>query len=66
MLNAIEDGLVATDREGTIIFSNQAAQRLLGASQGELEGRQMEEVFPESAWCPGGQHRDRRSTTVPA
>mgnify|MGYP000570940312 FL=1 len=49
VLNAIEDGLVATDREGTIIFSNQAAQRLLGASQGELEGRQLEEVFPESA-----------------
>ena len=50
VLNAIEDGLVATDREGTIIFSNQAAQRLLGGFPGGTwRGGQMEEVFPESA-----------------
>lgn len=48
VLNAIEDGLVATNREGKVIFSNQAAQHLLGASQKELEGCFLTERFPES------------------
>lgn len=49
VLNAIEDGLVATDLEGRVIFSNQAADRLLGASQQELEGQLLTKRFPESA-----------------
>lgn len=49
VLNAIEDGLVATDLEGKVIFSNQAADRLLGVAQQELEGHPLTERFPESA-----------------
>lgn len=47
VLNAIEDGLVATDPEGRVVFENQAAQSLF---QGEpdLKGRLLQEVFPES------------------
>ena len=49
VLNAIEDGLVATDLKGKVLFSNQAANRLLGVSGQELEGHCLKEVFPGSA-----------------
>lgn len=63
VLNAIEDGLVATDREGKVIFSNQAANRLFGVPQQELEGRLLSEKFPESACaqviCTGRANHNR-------
>ncbi len=49
VLNAIEDGLVATDLEGRVLFSNQAANRLLGVSGPALQGRCLQQVFPQSA-----------------
>ena len=67
VLNAIEDGLVATDREGKVIFSNQAADRLLGVSQQELEGCPLTKQFPESACAQvirTGQANHNRSCVI--
>lgn len=67
VLNAIEDGLVATDREGRVIFSNQAARQLFQGAGQELEGRRLEEVFPESACAQAartGQASHNRSCVI--
>ncbi len=48
ILNAVEDGLVATDRQGKVIFSNRAAWELLGMEEQQLRGRALDSVFPDS------------------
>lgn len=48
VLNAIEDGLIATDLEGKVIFSNQAALKLLGREMDEVRGQELCQIFPES------------------
>ena len=48
VLNAIEDGLIATDLEGKVIFSNQAALKLLGREMEEVRGQELCQIFPES------------------
>ena len=48
VLNAIEDGLVATDRQGRVIFSNRAARDLLGMEEEQLRGSPLAGVFPDS------------------
>lgn len=40
------DGILITDAAGTIVQSNPAAQRLLGFSAPELQGRHLEELLP--------------------
>lgn len=67
VLNAIEDGLVVTDLEGNVIFSNQAADRLFGVSQQELEGHPFTAWFPESACAQAvrtGQASHNRSCVI--
>lgn len=67
VLNAIEDGLVATDRDGAVIFSNQAADRLFGLNQQEWQGRHLDELFPESACAQTartGQASHNRSCVI--
>ncbi len=49
VLNAVEDGLVATDPKGRVVFANQAACRLLQAGAKTLRGRKLSQVFQESA-----------------
>ena len=49
VLNAIEDGIVATDLSGRVAFSNAAACRLFHKDEEELLHQQMPEIFPESA-----------------
>ena len=48
VLNAIEDGVVATDAEGRIVFSNQAAQGLLQQSGAALTGQALSRFFPDT------------------
>ena len=48
VLNAVEDGLVATDGQGKVIFSNRAALDLLGIEEAQLRGSPLESVFPDS------------------
>lgn len=67
VLNAIEDGLIATDRQGKVIFSNEAADRLFGADRQALEGRPLAERFPESACAQvirTGQANHNRSCVI--
>ena len=48
VLNAIEDGIVATDLSGKVVFSNLAACRLFQKGEEELLHRELSSVFPES------------------
>ena len=49
VLNAVEDGLVATDPKGKVVFANQTACRLFQKSEKALKGRKLNQVFPESS-----------------
>lgn len=49
VLNVIEDGLVATDCGGKIVFVNDLACRIFQQERAELEGRPFQEVFPEAS-----------------
>ena len=49
VLNAVEDGLVATDSKGKVVFANQAACQLLQREEKALKGRRLDQVFRESS-----------------
>ena len=49
VLNAVEDGLVATDPKGKVVFANQTACRLFQKSEKALKGRKLNQVFPDSS-----------------
>lgn len=69
VLNALGDGLVATDGEGRVLFSNTTAGRLLG-QEGPLDaGAPLAELFPESRCvqvAQSGQGSQNRSCMVGA
>nr|MBI3614259.1 PAS domain-containing protein [Nitrospirota bacterium] len=44
-IGSIGDGVIATDRHGTVLFMNQVAQALTGWQQSDAKGRPLEEVF---------------------
>lgn len=46
VLNAIEEGLVASGREGTILFSNLAAREMFGGDD-FVQGENLAEYFPD-------------------
>ncbi len=48
VLNAIEDGLIATDTQGTVVFANEQAKHLFPEQEETLEGRPLREIFPET------------------
>lgn len=48
VLNSIEEGLVATAPDGTIIFSNLIARRLFLGNETPLQNRKLTEVFSET------------------
>jgi PAS domain S-box-containing protein len=45
ILNSVADGIFGTDREGVVIFVNPAAEKLLGAVEGSVMGRQVRDVI---------------------
>ena len=49
VLNAVEDGLVATDAKGKVVFANQAACQLLQKEEKALKGRRLDQFFRESS-----------------
>ena len=58
VLNAVEEGLVATDTDGTVVFANDMARRLFGDGS-SLKGQNMGDL------CPGsGQGERNRSIVV--
>lgn len=44
---AMEEGVIALDREGILRFLNRAAERLTGWTQSEIAGKRFEEVYEE-------------------
>lgn len=48
VLNAIEEGLIATDPNGTVIFANDLAKELFRDEGDPLQGRPLAEIFPET------------------
>jgi PAS domain S-box-containing protein len=63
LFNAIEDGVLVLDENGRIIYLNQAVTRLLTWSPEQVEGRPINEFFPELDWeslsAPGPNGRQR-------
>lgn len=47
VLNAIGDGIIASDKEGTVIFANRLAKDMFPEDAGLLGGK-LKELFPES------------------
>ena len=43
---AIDEGLITTDGDGTILSTNRAAQEIFGFSRGELDGRPISSLLP--------------------
>lgn len=53
VMNSIEEGLIATDTEGVILFSNLVARKLFSERDGDdapLMGRQLKELYPGTAF----------------
>lgn len=48
VLNAIEEGLIASSPDGTILFSNLVARGLFSEDKKTLRGKSIKEVFPET------------------
>ena len=48
LLNSIEDGLVATDLRGQVVFANDQARTLLQCGSTPLEGQPLTRFFPET------------------
>lgn len=49
VLNAVEDGLVATDTRGKVVFANQAACQLFQKDEKAMRGRKLDQAFPDSS-----------------
>jgi len=45
VLHSIGDGVIATDKDGNVIFINPVAEKLTGWNQDNAKGRDLEEVF---------------------
>jgi PAS domain S-box-containing protein len=45
VLHSIGDGVIATDKDGKVIFINPVAEKLTGWNQDDAKGRDLEEVF---------------------
>jgi signal transduction histidine kinase len=57
ILESIDDGVVATDRQGRIMLANAAAGRMFGQEPTELAGRPLREICP-LLWTDGQPSRD--------
>jgi PAS domain S-box-containing protein len=60
LLRAIDDapdGILVVDRDGVIAFANPRAEALFGYSRGDLKGRNVDELVPDSVRGPHRAHR---------
>lgn len=46
VVNALDEGIIATDREGRVIFANRLAEGLFRVEEGGLMGRLIEDLYP--------------------
>lgn len=49
IMNAVEEGLIASDPEGTVLFSNMVACRLYSEDGQPLMGQKLERLYPETS-----------------
>lgn len=49
IMNAVEEGLIASDPEGTVLFSNMVARRLYSEDGQPLMGQKLEKLYPETS-----------------
>ena len=45
ILSNIEDGVITTDRDGKVVLINTGAEKLIGWSQAEAQGKQLDTIF---------------------
>lgn len=70
VMNSIEEGLIAADTDGTILFSNQVARNLFSGKEGEgvpLMGKNIRELWQDTAFdavITTGQSVHRRSCAI--
>lgn len=48
IMNAVEEGLIASDPDGTVLFSNMVARRLYSEDGHPLKGEKLEMLYPET------------------
>ncbi len=48
VLNAVEEGLIATDPEGGVVFANDKAKQLFDGTAAGLRGQSMDRVWPDN------------------
>lgn len=48
IMNAVEEGLIASDPEGTVLFSNMVARRLYSKDCRPLKGEKLAKLYPET------------------
>ena len=48
LLNSVSDAIVATDRDGLIVFWNPGAERIFGFTADEAAGRSLDLIIPEN------------------
>lgn len=51
MMNAVEEGLIASDPDGIVLFSNLVARRLYSDEDTPLMGRPLHELYPETKYA---------------
>lgn len=48
LLNSASDAIIATDREGRIVFWNPGAERVFGFTAAEVDGQSLDLIIPEN------------------
>lgn len=67
VLNAVEEGLVASDLEGNILFANPVARRLFTGENVALTGRALKDLYPDTraySVIQTGKSEHRRSGII--
>lgn len=67
VVNALDEGVIATDKEGTIIFANRLAEELFRKEEGGLAGISIETLYPDTrlkAVMAGGESTGHQSFSI--
>jgi PAS domain S-box-containing protein len=59
LFDTAPDAIIVADHAGTIVLANPQADRLFGYAEGELQGKSVDTLLPESVRHAHAQHRAR-------
>jgi PAS domain S-box-containing protein len=66
VFDTVEEAYIRFDSEFRLTFANQAAEKILGGCRTELQGKTLDDLFPEIAGTPlGDAYRSAMSERVP-